>query len=492
MRTARMLFASSKLVASLAVLIAWALLQGQALAQPQPQYKEIPPDPDIKTWTMVKNPPTGQASRKNAIEEMLRGTASYDEDLFKTFFNKVVFPQFTLRENIYYTKTVNKLKNTVCVLPDMRREFRQEFMGREHSNRQARDRLNDLTLKAMSHIANDNYHPLARYNAMLLIADLTEDSATDKPYRLALLELGNAISESDDAKKVRKAPMIDAVRVAGLVGIQHHAAAGLDAKSGPWVAARLMPIVTAKTPPSGRTRQGHDWMRRQALDALAAINARNQTQDASFTQLLDSILQEEDATLELRAAAVESLLSVKITPPPSFDPARMAAGIARIAVDAYHHELEASDQYGRAVVLEPGLKYYGTLAQRGLAALAAVAQSPKIDELNTKVANLLDLSPEDHEPYEIYDLVASNGADLEAAVTGKAVTDILPERAPVNPVPAGGGYTAPGRGYNPDAGPGYRPQNMPRYGGQSPGYPGQPRYQGQPHYPGQGGFQGRR
>ncbi len=114
-------------------------------------------------------------------------------------------------------------------------------------------------------------------------------------------------------------------------------------------------------------------------------------------------------------------------------PRRMASGIARVPVDAYHRELEASDQHGREVVLEPGLKYYGTLAQRGLAALAAVEQSPKIDELNTKIENLLALSADEHEPFELYDLVASNGADLEAAVTGKALTDILPERAPVNP-----------------------------------------------------------
>ncbi len=258
----------------------------------------------------------------------------------------------------------------------------------------------------------------------------------------------------------------DAVRVAALLGIHRHAQSGVEARFEQPLAGKLIELIRAKSPPNGRTREGHDWMRRQALDALTAIYVRKPPADSSFTELLDAILAEEEATLEFRAAAVESLLATKITPPQKFDVARTASGIGRIAVDAYHRELEASDQYGRAVVLEPGLKYYGTLAQRGLAALAAVEKSPKIDELNTKIENLLALSAEEHQPYELYDLVASNGADLEAAVTGKALTDILPERAPVNPAPAGGGgYSAPGYNMDRRLGPRYQLLRRPSYPG---------------------------
>jgi hypothetical protein len=468
MRIARLISAKNNLTAPFAVLIALALMHGQAQAQAQPQYKEARAHATYKTWGNVKT-----ANERKAIDDMLRGAASFDEAAFTDFFVKIVFPQFTLKDNIYGTKTVNKLKNTVCALPDMRRDFRQLFMGREHTSQQARTKLNELTLKWMGLIASDNFHPLARYNAMLLIADLDREPGLDTPYAPALVEMVKALVNPASP---------DAVRVAALVGIHRHAQAGVEARYEQPLAAKLVELIRVKTPPNGRTRQGHDWMRRQALDALTAINARKQTQDASFIELLDAILQEEDATLELRAAAVESLLAVKFTAPQKFDPARMASSIARIAVDAYHGELEASDQSGRAVVLEPGLKYYATLAQRGLAALAAVAPSPKIDELNTKVANLLELSAEDSQPHELYDLIASNGAALEAAVTGKALTDILPERAPVNPGPPGGGYSAPG--YNPDAGRTIRaPHGVPRYQGQGgQRYPGQG---GAPGYPGQ-------
>ncbi len=135
---------------------------------------------------------------------MLRGAAPFAEEEFKSYFTTIVFPQFTLKENIYSVRTKDKLKNTVCELPSMRQHFRRLFMGREHSNAQARGKLNELTLYYMAGIANGEFHPLARYNAMLLIADLNEDEATEKPYRSALIEMVNAISETDEAKRVRK------------------------------------------------------------------------------------------------------------------------------------------------------------------------------------------------------------------------------------------------------------------------------------------------
>ena len=56
----------------------------------------------------------------------------------------------------------------------------------------------------MSHIANDNYHPLARYNAMLLIADLDVDAAGETPYGPALVEMVKALINpaSPDAVRV--------------------------------------------------------------------------------------------------------------------------------------------------------------------------------------------------------------------------------------------------------------------------------------------------
>src|SRR5688500_19663537 len=54
-------------------------------------------------------------------------------------------------------------------------------------------------------------------------------------------------------------------------------------------------------------------------------------------------------SMELRAEAAEALLTVKIVAPAKFDSAKMAADIGRVAVDAYHRELETSLRLGRKI-----------------------------------------------------------------------------------------------------------------------------------------------
>src|SRR5688500_4875475 len=102
-------------------------------------------------------------------------------------------------------------------------------------------------------------------------------------------------------------------------------------------------------------------------------------------------------SMELRAEAAEALLTVKIVAPPKFDSAKMAADIGRVAVDAYHRELETSLRLGRKVYAD-GMKYYFTLVDRALSALDKAVPSPKIATLQTSLAALSESTiPEEPE-----------------------------------------------------------------------------------------------
>ena len=185
--------------------------------------------------------------------------------------------------------------------------------------------------------------------------------------------------------------------------------------------------------------------------------------DGSFTQLLDTVLQEKDSAMELLCEAAEALLSVKIVAPQQFDPAKMAAGIGQVAVDAYRQELATRDQVGRKLSTD-GMTYYFTLVEKALEKLDAAAPSPKIKELQESLAELVEsttaedeadpLAPPDPLKEEKqYDKVADSGAKFESLVTGKPISEILPKRAPVGGnvqagAVGGGGYgSAGGRGY---------------------------------------------
>jgi hypothetical protein len=385
---------------------------------------------------------------------MLRGESTLDAGKFDAFFNTAVFPQFTLRDNIFSRIPAKGSKGNVCKLPDMRKDIKTTFY-KMATSREARDRMNMLTLSAMTKIAGGNFHPLARYNAMMLIAELNEDEATEAPYKPALRILDIAAHHKS---------LSDSVHVAALIGIVRHAKseAGLDAASKDKVTENLKTLVNESKLPAGRSREGHDWMRRRALEALVAIYAKDgPPQNGSFLTVLANLLAETDSMMELRAEAAEALLHVKIIAPAKFDSAKMASGISQVAIDAYHRELDTSLQLGRKIYAD-GMKYYFTLVDRALSALDKAVPSPKIAALQTALATLAESTvpeePEDPDivpdPFmqenKLYDAIAQSGAKFEALVTGKPESEVLPKRDPVGgntgAVSSGGGYGTTGYG----------------------------------------------
>jgi hypothetical protein len=385
---------------------------------------------------------------------MLSGASALDTAKVDAFFNSAVFPQFTLQENIFSKTPAKGGKGNVCKLPDMRKDFKNTFY-KLATDRNARNHLNALTLKTMTQIAAGNYHPLARYNAMMLIAELNENDASEAPYKPALKLMLSA---------ARAEKLLDSVRVAALIGIIRHvkSESGIDAADKAAVTSTLGQLVTDAKPPATRSREGHDWMRRRALEGLVAIFAKEPgpPPSGSFLTVLGNLLAEDDSTMELRAEAAEALLHVKIIAPAKFDSAKMAVNISQVAVDAYHKELDTSLSLGRKIHAD-GMKYYFTLVDRALSALDKAVPSPKIATLQTALASLSESTiaeePEDPtipvDPFvqenKLYDAIAQSGAKFEALVTGKPENEILPKRDPVGGntgAVGGGGYGATGYG----------------------------------------------
>jgi hypothetical protein len=435
----------------------------------QTQYRELRADAQLKEWNDIVTKRSDPRMQK--VESMLSGATSLDNKEFGEFFNSVVFPQFTRSENIFAKKGVRgapTLKSTVCLLPDMRKGFKQQFLDKA-TNHQAHDKLNELTLQAMTHIAAENYHPIARYNAMLLISELDQDASGQAPYKPALdIMVSASVSE--------KVP--EAVRVAALIGIVRHANAGIDAAKRNSVAGSLAKILTDSKPPADRAQEGHDWMRRRALEALTAMYGQNPPPGGAFLQLLDTVLADTNSTVEFRADAVEAFLTSKFVAPATFDSAKFAAGIGQVAVDAYHTELDTSLRLGRKVYPD-GMTYYFRLVDKALDALDKSAPAPTIAKLKESLAELaastvleeppLDAPVDPTRELKLYDQIAKAGADFESLVTGKPVSDILPKRGKVGGnAPAGtvGGY---GGGYGATGGGGYgRVGGSPGYGGVAP------------------------
>jgi hypothetical protein len=291
-----------------------------------PIYKEMPVKPaNARGWSKMLGTHNEDSS---TVKRMLRGDMPLAVDALDSFCNDLLFPQFTLVEENVLTIDP-KTKARVSLLPNCREYFIRNFVN-QATDRTARDRLYSLTLKAMSDIALDNYHPLSRFNAVLLLNSLNDPDDHTKPFKASLPVL------------VRCLDSITVVKVAALNGLERHIKAGLDSEQRARLVTMLLKIVEDKTVAADETPASHDWIRRRAIEDLEAIGDTGPNQ--SVIVALAAILQDNQSSLDLSCCAARALGSFRIAQTTNVDVATIVQSIGQIAVDAYKAELARAEQ----------------------------------------------------------------------------------------------------------------------------------------------------
>jgi hypothetical protein len=159
-----------------------------------------------------------------------------------------------------------------------------------------------------------NFHPVVRYNAMLVIGDLNvvEYGARYPNNQKAMVP--EPLPEALDllVSEYQSPTQIDAVRVAALVGLDRHVKLDLGRPAerripGPKkkVIYDEMIALLNSAPPATRSPEGHTWMQRRAVDIIAAMGTVGAYPEANAA--LEKIVADKDAPISLRCTASEAL-----------------------------------------------------------------------------------------------------------------------------------------------------------------------------------------
>ena len=178
-------------------------------------------------------------------------------------------------------------------------------------------RVIDLTLAMMQQIVLEEFHPLVRYNAMLIIGDLNEQEvlrvgATPLPQEPYAAALPFMIERINDAKTS------DTIRVAALVGVMRHLewepfrnpSHPIPPGTRTLLINSLVKIAETKDPPGNRTAEGQLWLRRRAVECLGFAGAV-QAPPQIITPV-EKILKDNTEPLQLRCIAAKALGSMDI------------------------------------------------------------------------------------------------------------------------------------------------------------------------------------
>lgn len=283
-----------------------------AAAIPAPP--KISPAADPATFLTIPGYDESLKKGRTGILAILRaGKVNPDqEQFFDTYYSRYSMGRWTVPGN--YTS-----------LPVYRKELRNDLQLAKVGD--AHTRLNEMVFGAMTKIADANFHPVVRVNAMLMIGELNSEDPqrpTDSPvpYHQAIPVLVKAV---DDPQQ------LDAVKAVALVGLLRHVRLGLREDARDSVASSMLNLAKSASAP-GRSADGHAWMRSQALEILGLLKSVGLAN--SIATALGQIVGDQTAPMMVRRAAARAIGLLGYQIAVSFNASATASALARFTLAA--------------------------------------------------------------------------------------------------------------------------------------------------------------
>lgn len=314
------------------------------------QYKEIPVtatdiDPDSRdTQTRIR---FGQAQA--AVREYLSGKTMDEQgrQLIRKFFRDAYLKSWTRKEN--WTQAGAK-----------RQEFLRAYYGPLYSETNARAMLNGIMVEFMSEYIKPAYHPVLRYNAILLIGDLRSkemdniNQTPEIPYAPSTAILLSAIEDPNQSDAVKVGAWVGLLEQSELYGVNLGAMGNTEKNK---LMDLVVKTISEKAPPEGRGADAHSWMRKRAIDV--AGNIGNAGRDGALANALNMVITDESLPIEMRcdAVAAKGKLTFDAQTAAKMDVVKESAEIGKVALEAVASDVEwyddAMTEYYKAM-LGPG------------------------------------------------------------------------------------------------------------------------------------------
>ncbi len=200
---------------------------------------------------------------------------------------------------------------------------------------EARQHIIKIIMRPCVKIAKtDSFHPMARYNAILILSDLNAKEGTRTVPAAPDLRITRFLSDQLAVDKP------DVVQLAALIGLQRHvqllthpAAPKFDTKKFEKLALRVTKLYAQRDLPAGQTEDGHDWIRGQAAALLGDLGLESSAGE------LWKVVANDQESVALRCHSAESLGKLNLAASKS-DPQVVAGLLGKLAVSCAQLEVD--------------------------------------------------------------------------------------------------------------------------------------------------------
>ena len=203
--------------------------------------------------------------------------------------------------------------------------------------------VDQIAIPQMTAFLQENYHPVVKYNAMLIIGQLNSQVIITNEGRSVPVPLPAALTFMVDA--IKSGTETDAILLASWIGVLRHVRldrlnqqiAGSDVVT---IAGEAMKLLSQATPPANRSDAGHVWLQRRVIDVLAMIGQ----DDQKILPKILSIMQDEKAAMSLRLTAARALKYFNYSPSTQVPVESTSNALGTLIVRICRNEIDRVDQ----------------------------------------------------------------------------------------------------------------------------------------------------
>jgi hypothetical protein len=269
------------------------------------------------------------------IAKILRGDDGWKiadhKEYVKRYLNTYTFAEMTLPESLQH-------------LPELRQDFFKKIWRAKDMD--AYRFVNETTLETMQNLVNpkNNFHPVVQYNAALILGDLDNEPRSYGGRQPKPVPWAGAMKTLILCATLPVFP--DHVKAAALIGLHRQAEFGLTPDNRDSITNAMRLVIQEKTPPPGRDREVHDWMRRRACEVLGF--AGQVGGDNNVPILLIDAMNDPQATLAFRCSAAAALGKLRYEGALGIDTKKLSSGMSELAL------IVCNDAKARAKATEVG------------------------------------------------------------------------------------------------------------------------------------------
>ncbi|MCH2370394.1 MAG: hypothetical protein MK324_07660 [Pirellulales bacterium] len=216
------------------------------------------------------------------------------QGLLKGWYENNIFAQFT------HARSMGDLSA-------QRLTFVNELNTRCQNDAMYQHIANNVVLPQMQKFITGNFHPAVKYNAMLIVGQMNQQSNFN-PAQTRRVPVPSTGALSFLVQNVQGGAANDAILLASWVGVLRHVSMNrltnhIPGNNQVVIATQALSLLNQDAVAAGRTPSGQTWLQRRALEVLSAIGRDN----GQILPAIVAIVKDDDAPISLRLSAAKAL-----------------------------------------------------------------------------------------------------------------------------------------------------------------------------------------